>query len=208
MTGLICPKCGANSDEKAFIEAFCVDCYPISIRCPKKLEIEQCRQCKKIRLKGEWTGYSRQKISEYVIEKCKGDYTQGSYDIEKQEAEFTVMKEGNQAKITIGVPTEIKPSMCRHCSQISGGYFEGIIQLRGDRKKVEKMAGMFIKNISKRSFITKEKEKDNGLDLYVGSSKAVIDILSEMGIKALITRKLVGRQEGRRLYRTTFLVRV
>jgi len=33
-------------------------------------------------------------------------------------------------------------------------------------------------------------------------------LLSEMKVKATITRKLVGLEEGKRLYRTSFVIRL
>jgi nonsense-mediated mRNA decay protein 3 len=207
MSGLICPKCGKSSDEKDFIEAFCVDCYPLNIKCPTKLEIEQCGKCEKIRITGEWMPFSRQKISEFVTSKCKGEFTEGNYDLDSQTAEFIIVKDGNTARMSRSIIVEIKTSLCRYCSRASGGYYQGIIQLRGNPKKVEKYADMLVKKLSKITFITKEEEKHGGLDLYVGNSKAIIGLLSEMKINATITRKLAGLEQGKRFYRTTFLIR-
>lgn len=208
MSGLVCPKCGRTSDKVQFIEAFCIDCYPVNIKIPKKIEIEQCKSCQKVRLKGEWTPYSRRKIADYVAGKCRGDFVSAEYDHEKGTITFTISKDGSEAEVERSVDVEIKTVMCRNCSRISGGYFEGIIQLRGDSKKVERYAKKLIQSLEKKTFITKTEEKDGGLDLYVGKSKAVVELLSELRIKALMTRKLVGRIEGRRLYRTTFLIRL
>jgi NMD protein affecting ribosome stability and mRNA decay len=42
----------------------------------------------------------------------------------------------------------------------------------------------------------------------VGSSKAIIELLNQLRIKTTMTSKLVGVSEGKRLYRTTFLIRL
>jgi nonsense-mediated mRNA decay protein 3 len=208
MSELVCPKCGRTSDKVQFIEAFCIDCYPANVKIPKRVEIEQCKSCQKVRLKGEWTPYSRRKIADYVAGKCRGDYVSAEYDHERGIIIFTISKDDSEAKVERSVDVEIKAVMCRNCSRISGGYFEGIIQLRGDPKKVERYAKTLIQSLEKKTFITKTEEKDGGLDLYVGKSKAVVELLGELRIKALMTRKLVGRAEGKRLYRTTFLIRL
>ena len=208
MTELLCPKCGATSDEKDFIESFCVDCYPLNIKCPTKIEIEQCKSCNKIRIRGEWTEYNRKAISDFVIGKCRGEFSRGSYDMELQKAEFIIEKEGKTAKTTRKIIVEIKPLTCIVCSRTSGGYFQGIIQLRGDPKKVEKWANKLYDKLRKKTFIAKEEEKHGGLDIYVGNSKAVVELLSEMRIKAVMTTKLAGVEQGKRFYRTTFLIRV
>ncbi len=208
MTDLICPKCGKKSSETRFIEAFCVDCYPVNIRCPTKVEIEQCKNCEKIRLSGDWTEYSRKKIGELVISRCRGEFSEAHYDLDSQTASFTISKGREQITTNRQITVEPRITMCLYCSRISGGYFEGIIQLRGDRKKVERVGGRLISILAKKTFINKEEEKDGGLDIFVGSSKAVTGLLSDLRIKADMTSKLVGRKEGKRLYRTTFLIRL
>ncbi len=207
MSGLICPKCGRTSDEVDFIEAFCIDCYPVNIQCPQKVVIEQCKACKKIKVSGEWIPHSRKRIAEHVISKCKGEFSEATYDLNTHEASLTVVKDNSSTVFRRRIKLVMKTVMCRHCSRISGGYFQGIIQLRGDEKRVKRYARMLTEKLGKTTFITKEEEKHGGIDLYVGSSKAVVQLLSEMGVKALITRKLVGREKGRRLYRTTFRIR-
>lgn len=208
MAELVCPKCGRTSDRIQFIEAFCIGCYPVNIKIPKKTEIEQCKSCRKVRIKGEWGPYTKRKIAEYVTGRCRGDFASAEYHPEKGTITFTIVKHGSEAKVELSVNVEIKTVMCRHCSRISGGYFQGIIQLRGDPERIEKYAKTLMKGLEKKTFITKTEEKDGGLDLYVGNSKAVVELLSELRIKALITRKLVGRERGKRLYRTTFLIRL
>ncbi|MBN1170148.1 hypothetical protein JXA56_03925 [Candidatus Micrarchaeota archaeon] len=208
MTDLLCPKCGATSNKKDFIESFCVDCYPANIKCPTKLKIEQCKRCEKIRVAGQWTKYSDAALSSFVMGKCKGPHSEGSYDRETGLAEFRIEREGNIAVIRKNIILEIVPVICLQCSRISGGYFQGIIQLRGSRKKVEEWTGMLYKKLKKKTFIAKEEEKHGGLDIYVGNSKAVVEILSELRVKATITTKLAGVEQGKRYYRTTFLIRL
>ncbi|MDD5172487.1 MAG: NMD3-related protein [Candidatus ainarchaeum sp.] len=205
MSALICPKCGKTSDTVAFIEAFCVECYPVSIKVPDKVEFEQCTRCGRARLKGDWTPYTDKKIGDLVLAKCRGDFESAGYDVERQTAVFT-MKHG--VKVERLIPLEMKKTICPQCSRISGGYFEAIIQLRGNRAKMEKYALMLISRLEKKTFIAKTEEKDEGLDLYVGNSKAVVALMGNLGVRALITKKLVGRDQGKRLYRTTFMVRL
>ena len=206
MSVLICPKCGKRSDEIAFIDAFCNACYPINIKAPDSIELEQCTRCDKIRLRGEWTPYGERKITELLESRCRGDFDSVTYDFVYQTASFGI-KSGTE-HIEKKIPLNLKKTICQQCSRISGGYFEGIIQLRGDRNKMGKYAEMFTKKLAKKTFIAKTEEKEEGLDLYIGNSKTIVALMGEMGLKVLITKKLVGRDQGKRLYRTTFLVRL
>ncbi|MBD3210860.1 hypothetical protein GF318_05755 [Candidatus Micrarchaeota archaeon] len=205
MSELICPKCGRSSDEIEFIEAFCVDCYPAKVKCPRKLEIEQCRKCGKIRIRGEWIPFSRERISEYVVSKCRGEFDGAEYLTDMGVVRFAIQGKKHVERY---VEVELKGTMCTYCSRISGGYFEGIIQLRGNPKRIEKYANMLADKLEKRTFITKAEDKHGGLDIFVGSSKAVVELISELRLKADITRKLVGVKHGKKLYRTTFLIRL
>jgi len=206
-TILICPKCGRSSDDVQFVEAFCIDCYPSSIQTPKETVIERCKRCGLMKLKGEWMPYDERKLAEYVISRCRGEFTGATYDMARQVAEFTMARGGGTVRLERRVPLEIRIVMCPQCNRVSGGYFQGIIQLRGNGKQIERYASMLAKMLAKKTFIAKTEEKDGGLDIYVGSSKAVVGVMQELGVRALITKKLVGRQQGKRLYRTTFLLR-
>ncbi len=206
MSAIVCPKCGRTSDEVEFIDAFCIYDYPLNIKTPDRVELEQCTRCGRIRIRGEWTPYSEKKVADLVLSRCKGDFEEASYDMAYQTASFLVRK--GSARVERKIPLDIRRTICPQCSRISGGYFEAIIQLRGDRAKAEKLAGTLLKRLEKKTFVTRTEEKDEGLDLYIGNSKAVVALMGELGLKVLITKKLVGREEGKRLYRTTFLVRV
>lgn len=205
---IICPKCGRSSDVVEFIEAFCIDDYPIDIRMPSRMDMPQCKRCLRILLKGDWIAYNQKKISDYILSKCKGTYDSARIDFTRDMVVFGIKRGSGEMNVERPVPYRILTGMCTQCNRISGGYFEAIVQLRGERKKVEKNAALFFEELSDRTYISKTDEKDEGLDLYIGSSKAVLDILTRKGIKALITKKLVGRSEGKRLYRTTFLMRL
>jgi nonsense-mediated mRNA decay protein 3 len=205
MSGLICPKCGRKSEDVEFIEAFCVDCYPANIKVPRKVEIVQCRKCEKIRVKGEWVPYSEKRVAEHVASKCKGEFD--SAECSPGEGKITFTIEGKK-KVERSIDVELVPTMCTYCSRISGGYYQGLIQLRGNPKRIAKYAKLFVEKLEKRTFITKAEDKHEGVDIYVGSSKAVVEMLTELRMKSLMTRKLVGVQQGKKLYRVTFLLRL
>ncbi len=211
---LICPRCGKTNDKIEFVDAFCVECYlgNIKIKVPDSVSFEQCGRCNRIRFRGEWIPFSEKKIGNFVIDRCRGQFKDATYDVYKQIATFTVGDETSKKTTTLqlNIPLELNKTICQQCSQISGGYFEGIIQLRGDkREKLESMADKIIKRLEGKTFVSKIDEKDEGLDIYVGKSKVVVKLMSDLGMKkVLMTKKLVGREQGTRLYRTTFLVRL
>lgn len=205
---LICPKCGATNQEMPFSGPFCVKCKPVHIKCPKRLEYLRCSKCGKARLKGNWVECDEEKLAMEVISKCKGEFLRGSYSFHEQEATFFVGGRDRIFPVKEKINVSIVKNLCPDCSRKSGGYFEAIIQLRGPLSRINRYDKMLRKAIMKKTFVTKQVERKEGLDLYIGNSKAVVEALSEMGIKAKITRKLSGEREGKRLYRTTFLLRL
>lgn len=205
MSGLICPKCGRSSDDVEFIEAFCVDCYPVNIKVPRKVEIDQCKRCEKIRIRGEWVLPGKRKLAEFVASKAKGDFDSAEYIESEGKMRFTI--EGKK-ELERFVEVQLNPTICSFCSRISGGYYTGLIQLRGNQKRIQKYADILTRKLEKKTFITKQEDKHEGVDIYVGSSKAVVELLTQMKMNTTISKTLVGLQEGKRLYRVTFLLRL
>lgn len=208
-TVLICPKCGRKSSETTFMEAFCTECYPVSVKVPGKISITACKRCNRMLLGGEWVPYKEKAICRYVAERCRGEFSEVDYDLNGHVAVFTIRRGASEMKVERSAPVEIVWTTCRECSKISGGYFESIVQLRGDERSVDRYKERFINALSKKTFIAKEKvQKTGGVDLYIGSNKATFGLVQELGLDAKITRKLIGREEGKRKYRTTFAIQV
>lgn len=105
---------------------------------------------------------------------------------------------------------------CPSCSKKRGNYFEAIIQLRGTHEKFIEIID-FVKNTidsqkNPEIFITKLEKKKEGYDLYISNkeyaknmSKRIID---KYGGTIIESNSLVGRKEGRDLYRFTYAVRI
>ena len=204
---LICPKCGKNSKEVEFLEAFCVECYPFNLKLPKSVKVEICKRCGRMRIKGEWVAYERKVLEEYVASKARGEFDKVRYDSEKEEMIFTVKKGDTSVDVREPFSYERVVMICPDCSKISGGYYQAIIQLRGDGRKVAKYAKILTRMLQRDTFITKSEERHGGTDIFVGNTKSVLAAVAELGLRAKITRKLVGVKEGKKFYRTTFSIR-
>ncbi|MFH0737226.1 MAG: NMD3-related protein [Candidatus Micrarchaeota archaeon] len=203
---LICPKCGRSSYGIEFIDAFCKDCYPVRLETPPKVGLEECTRCGRVRLRGVWVQPSKRGITELILARCKGQYDDADYDPESGTASF-VMR-GSGAKIERIIVLERIKTICQQCSRISGGYYQAIVQLRGTPLKVRGYAMRLEKKLATKTFIAKEEDTEGGLDIFVGSSKAVLAAVTDMKVRTRITKKLVGADQGKRLYRTTFLIRL
>ena len=85
---------------------------------------------------------------------------------------------------------------------------EKMANLAKTEKKMEKLARMLVRRIESRSFIPKIEELKEGLDIYCGSRSEAIAALNSYSLGFIRTEKLAGEKNGKRLYRTTLLVRI
>ncbi len=116
----------------------------------------------------------------------------------------------------------IKRVVCDECSKQHGGYWEAKVQLRGskrglsevDLEKALEMVDQIVVSREKKeksAFVTKVEEIHNGLDFYLGSKnlgKAISKgLANEFGGEVKESHKLIGKKDGKDVYRTTYSVR-
>lgn len=122
------------------------------------------------------------------------------------------------------IEIRIKYESCTRCSRVSGGYYEGIIQIRAQNRKfneseLEQCVGIVQEVFSNAfrkgddiAFISKEETVKGGIDLYVGSKpasrQACNAIIAKFGGTFAESQKLVGQKEGKDIYRVSFSMRL
>lgn len=207
----VCPKCGAPEGSKKFIGPFCADCYYFKIEMPDRLEVARCKRCGRVKLHGKWVPYSEKKIKEFVVGKFIGKFGKAEFDLERGVAKFYLKKDGKdgatnelEKRVNFGFVNDI----CPECNRRAGGYYEAIVQLRGNPTRVEKYLKILDSRIAHETFISKVVELKEGLDIYVGSTKAVLAIMKQLGLKHKTSFTLAGLRQGKRIYRTTFAIRL
>ena len=200
----ICPKCGAKESDKIFIGPFCIDCRPIKVRYNKKIELKKCKRCGKIFFKGGWVPETKERIDEKILRPVKGEFDEKEY----KDGKINLYIKGRLAK-QLPVDFRYIYVICPECLKKSGGYYEAIIQVRGEKlSDIKRMVRIVSRRLKRKTFIAKTEEKKEGIDLYVGSSKETFEAMKDLGIKPKITRKLHTQKQGKRIYRITFLIRV
>lgn len=197
-----CPICGKPDSEKEFYGELCVDCAKEKIGHFPTVRVRVCAKCgqvidkarkkKGIKFDDEVTRQLKLKASH---PKYSGDFSSVEYDT-------------HLGRLSQGILVLTDKQQCADCSRAGSQYFEAIIQLRGDPKRVERMERLFIRRIESRSFIPKIEELKEGIDIYCGSRNEAILALNSQELGYLRTEKLAGEKNGKRLYRTTLLVRL
>lgn len=121
------------------------------------------------------------------------------------------------------VVVEVKPTTCATCGLMRAGYYEAILQVRGEKEipagKLEKIRRALISHADKVTrgdrniFISKVEEKPEGLDFYLSSislARSMADILRDnFRAKVSETAKLIGQdRDGKRKFRVSVLARL
>jgi nonsense-mediated mRNA decay protein 3 len=122
------------------------------------------------------------------------------------------------------IPVKITRMACDRCSRMAGKYFESTVQIRGSadrpltqweleacKKTAEAMADAGYRGGEQLSFIQEIKEVKGGIDIILGSTQLgrqmAKAIHERFGGKLVESSKLVGKKDGRDVYRSTLLVR-
>lgn len=216
----MCPRCGKAEQETEFLEGFCSSCFPevrVLAKAPDKLELPECPRCGRAFLAGVWTELTGDVLHSWIAPKVKSVYPitkirvhlEGTAAYRVAVVEATLDIEGNSFKYILRIPTPVDKRVCKDDLKLSQGYFESIIQIRGDEEKVERLAQRAIKLTEKfDSFITKQEEVRNGIDLYIGSNTATHNVITAIGKPFETSRELGGVRQGKKVYRVTYLIRV
>lgn len=207
------------------------------IECPEVISSRICPTCGSVYKRGKWQlrGNENDLIHECVKDNLNIDNEADSLEfiltpkrLDYSRYHVHVEAKGNTkiAPVDASLDTEIRINWetCETCSRISGGYFEGIVQIRADKRipatnelqNCEKIAQEVSIRAQQKgdrlAFILKTVRLDEGSDIYVGSRKlgkqicrAIVDAF---GGKISESPKLVGQKNGEDLYRITFAVRL
>ena len=203
---IICPKCGAKSTEKEFVDAFCVDCVKFNIEIPQKIEFDKCGDCSKIYIGGEWKKYSEREVKDYIERKCKGDFESVKYS--EGTLVITCKKGGQDYELEKEIEVIFQKKLCNDCSKVRGSYFEAIIQVRGDPGLVEKYTRWIAGKLERYSFVSKIDTLKEGNDIYCGETRQAFKVLSMFKLKYQSSKKLHTKKQGKKMYRTTFVIRL
>lgn len=233
-----CPRCGRpaqqfynNVCEACFLEGFKL------LQVPLVVAARICPRCGSYIKGGKWIqgkGLEEvvfQTLKEAVKTHGEAEYPQIHLEPRQIDARrFKVQVRANARVKGISVAGEadvevrLRYETCDTCSRISGGYYEGIIQIRAENRvpsikelqKCEEIAMEIVDKAREKgntlAFITKTERLKEGWDLYIGSVKVARQIcrgiLGEFGGRLTESPKLVGMRQGRKLYRITFSLRL
>ncbi|WP_292485451.1 60S ribosomal export protein NMD3 [Methanohalobium sp.] len=238
MSLILCPKCGNETD--VLYENVCKNCFFEQFqlaRLPHVIHVKFCSRCGSVYYHGVWDDVDS--TGDMVVRMVEDELMVHEYasDLEIYFEPQQLTSYMYRVRVIVdarveGVPvnqeveTEVRigRESCDRCSRIAGGYFEGIVQIRGtnrvpDKNEVEnciRIANDVIDRMYKKgerfAFISKSVESKHGIDLYIGSSNTSRQICkqieSELGGKFSESPTLFGQKDGKEIYRVTFSMRL
>ncbi len=238
MARLFCPKCGSDAD--VFYDNICRQCFIGNkklLECPQVVYGRICPTCGSVFRKGRWQsgGDEEDAVISFVKENLEINREAGNIDLSMTPKQLDYSRyhvhveakgdlKGAPMDAALDTQVRISWETCDTCSRISGGYFEGIVQIRADKRLptqeelrkclgiAEEVAARSQEKGDRLAFIAKTEELAEGMDIYVGLIKlgkqicrAVIDTF---GGRFTESPKLVGQKNGVDLYRITYALRL
>lgn len=204
-----CFVCGKKTEK--LIEGYCEDCYNNSfnlIQTPKEVTIFRCSKCKKIKQKNDWNDIEIEDLIKNNIKvlgnnvkvEVIGDkiFARGSLKNSKK------VKEDETHEINI----KTVKVLCPECSRRLGGYYEAIMQLRGNMP--EEVLSFIDKEIKEKSFYRIDSVK-GGFNLYIGNKNIANQIADKIkriyNLEVKKSFKLYTKKEGKDVYKSVFSVK-
>jgi 60S ribosomal export protein NMD3 len=226
----VCPSCGQPSI------GVCRNCSTkghVLAKIPRHLDLKVCPTCLDYFLNGKWAQNEIIDAITRTIENalCINAEKSALYvDVREQDKGLIrtrVIVEGNVDGKTLidefDVDLHVKRETCERCSRIAGGYYEGLVQIRADGRVPEEHELIAAAEIAHRvverertndrkAFLSRAERKKEGLDIYVGTTRAAKQlsrsITEELGGSFGESPKLVGKKDGKNVYRVAFSLRL
>jgi len=204
-----CPLCNRSSDEAVFFGEFCEECArgKLMQSLPKNVEVAECKDCKKIKLKGAFVPMSKATMEQLLQCEYK-KYNITLIHSSNGIARMCVIDErAGGVDVDLNAHIKLIRTLCDFCSKKRASYYEAIVQLRGEEGKVGRMAEALTHYIEKNgAFITKTDQKEHGVDVYTSDKRVAQSFLSVRHLKWKGSYELHGQKGSRKLYRNTYFV--
>jgi len=232
---MLCVECGK---KEIFKDGVCVDCYRDThsfANGPQIIDLPVCSSCNSYKYKNTWTDEILGDVLRRVIknnfqisrELKKVDINTNCNE-SKQELKCKVFISGFIEDVEIteehDLLVRLKYTVCDVCSKQYGGYYESIVQIRTDKRKltedelkdIEDQVFNQIEEIQRKGnrslFVTDYGLEHGGLDFYLSDKNTGLLIVKKIQEKygGTITQssKNIGMKDSRQVYRNTYLIRI
>ncbi len=195
-----CPRCGK---EENLIDGLCKECFTkTNVLAEFKGKVMMCPICKRWFSKGSWKSFE-EAMQDGIKHKGLLIETNITNHGNHFTIEYSIDYKGNTIDGELEVRTSVKKNACENCSRTRGGYYEIMIQLRGNWEKPYKYADWV--------GTTKIDKRKEGVDLYVvkfaEGSKLIGLLKKRFKPEVKESSSAAGMKEGKHISRKTIMLR-
>ncbi len=195
----------------------------------KDVEIEYCKNCKKIYYREKIIPLSEFKkaFTKYIKNHIKFNVKPDKFYVDDlvidnlnklpKSMEIAVRAEAGQKEEEGFIPIVFKPTECPVCSRLKGGYYEGILQLRNkENEGFEDCIKEIERNTQAKELVavTNKINVKGGVDFYISDKKYIRSLANTLHQKYGGELKLSphlhtsDRQSSKQVYRINALLRL
>ncbi|MCL5405090.1 MAG: 60S ribosomal export protein NMD3 [Candidatus Marsarchaeota archaeon] len=211
-----CPTCNRSSNDAKFIGEFCEYCTAekLESQLPKSVKLHRCKVCGNIHAAHGFVHQSHESLEEAINQQAKlQDCTAKLVSFNEYKGiaimDYACSLQDGDVEFEHSIKVAFTKEMCPSCYRKSSGYYEAIIQVRGNNSRVAQFIESFTKFLAARdAFVSKTEEEANGMDFYVSSKRIVGDyFMLHKSMKPKVSYKLYGMKKGKKLYRHIYSLR-
>ena len=205
-----CPLCNASSEKVRFYGEFCEDCLAKQLiaELPREATLEKCKDCGRVRFGRDWLPLDDEGMELIMKSRYKG-YGVKLLSFHSPIARIRVKDPDNGLYVEKSVDILYTKILCINCSRRHGGYFETTVQFRGKPDRINVLIVALQRFLEKNDgYVAKVVDVDNGVDVYVSSRALTTSFLAKKNLKHVDSYTLHTEKQGKRLYRSTYAVRV
>lgn len=231
-----CPRCGGPSEEGLCNRCRAGECQ--WLQCDPRVTVTCCPSCGSLKQGGAWTdtAFDRERLKEetalsavHVHEDVR-DVSIGLQvrDPSPNRTACRVDVAGTLYDLPVSGSCEVliiwRKEQCDRCCRLSGGYYAGVVQVRGTGRKPDcfetDQAAAIARSVEdglqangeRLSFISDIAGTKDGIDITVSShhlgEMIAREITRSLGGRFTTHPKLVGEKDGKALYRITYAIRL
>ena len=208
-----CPTCNRSSDEARFIGEFCAVCVTGRVKegIPDVAAVEVCKSCGRIRSGEGFATIDNASLGAAIRHSLgtKCDVSVESFTQHGAAVHFYCGVEGGTVDFEKTIRIKANKTMCTSCYRKTSGYYEAIVQLRGDGERVEKMMAKLFRFVEARgAFVSRVDELESGCNIYLSDKRIAGSFFAVNKLKPKKSFTLYGVKRGNKVYRNVFLLRL
>jgi NMD protein affecting ribosome stability and mRNA decay len=209
-----CPTCNRSSKDARFVGEFCEFCVidRVSRGFKAQASVEYCERCGRIRTNMGHRTFNKETLAGVLSKAlCNSKCTikVRGYDDKSADVLVTYPVGNDHVMFEKKIALKLVHKICLDCYRKSSGYYEAIVQIRGEKEKVGLMLQKLKKFLEARgAFMTKLEGRDNGVDAYTSDKIMTKNffIFNKLPTKASYT--LYSIRNGKKIFRNTYLLRL